>query len=902
LDALVEDRNRAIRGSRALIALRLLVAVVSLAILLLQESRLSRVASTGRVVSATGEVTALTFSPDGKRLYSGGSDATVRRWDPATGTEVEAVIEGHGDLVTRLALSPDGKRLASAGADKTARIYNLEEDRWENTLNHEHPVYALAWSPDGAQLLTGGSRNPLQVWNARTGQRVAAAREGSEGITFAGYLADGREIVTTDSQGRIRFWKAEDLTPSAREKLEGHLRAIQAAALSKDRRWLVTGGGILCLWDLNSRTMVWACEGQEDEITALSFSVDNEHFLTAGRDRQLMLWSVKSRQPLRTFGQHPDWVLAAALSPDAKLAATGTGDRTIRLWSTETGEQVNELAGHRRTLRTTYTPTEAKPGAVAPKIPPLALRPEGLVIILMCALSIFYAIIQKRAELVPKLVTLQVVVDLGLISALVYQTGGADSPFVTLYLISITAGAFVLSWRGAVTMAALAATLFSLLTLAYGLGWIPETFRMHASEAQLRKFGHLTTLDYVNLLLLPVLGFFLVALLAGTLSRRLALARLLHHEVLEGIGEGILVLDLERKVLYHNHEVRRLLLWEDRIEGKALGELLGEPMNGQAEKALANVTARRLEFTYRRRDGLLIPFEGRILPFRDPEGPPRGLIVVLDDITAEKKMEEFYKHKERLETMGQLSATIAHEIRNPLASIRGAVQEIARSVEIPENKKILIEIVLSESDRLDQIITDFLRYARVRPPKLAKVDLCQLLTDIRLLLAARPEGKDVQIALEAAEDVEPIQADPEQLRQFVLNLGLNALQAVEGRPEQKLTFRLINVRLHDAQGFEEKLKADRVNRPGVRVEIADTGRGMTEEVRKQLFEPFFTTKPNGTGLGLATVERLVSGHQGLIGVQSTPEVGTSFFVWLPADLESEPQDTTKSARFPARKA
>src|SRR5205085_2091427 len=104
--------------------------------------------------------------------------------------------------------------------------------------------------------------------------------------------------------------------------------------------------------------------------------------------------------------------------------------------------------------------------------------------------------------------------------------------------------------------------------------------------------------------------------------------------------------------------------------------------------------------------------------------------VAVDDITAEKKMEEFAKHRQRIETMGQISATIAHEIRNPLASIRGAVQEISRAVQIPENKKILLDIVLSESDRLDQIISDFLRFARMRGPKLVPTDLNKLLSEV----------------------------------------------------------------------------------------------------------------------------------------------------------------------------
>jgi signal transduction histidine kinase len=260
--------------------------------------------------------------------------------------------------------------------------------------------------------------------------------------------------------------------------------------------------------------------------------------------------------------------------------------------------------------------------------------------------------------------------------------------------------------------------------------------------------------------------------------------------------------------------------------------------------------------------------------------PPRGLILVLDDITAERKMEELLKHRQRIEAMGHISATIAHEIRNPLASIRGAVQEIGRVVAIPEDKKVLLEIVLSESDRLDQIISDFLRFARMRPPKLVPTDIGRVLADVKILLAARPEAKDARIML-SGDEGEPFPADPEQLRQLLLNLGLNALQAMVGSPRRELALRVCVMPRSRVLGF----KADQaLERPGVLVEVADTGPGMGADVQRRVFEPFFTTKPAGTGLGLAIAERVVQGHEGLISFESKEGAGTTFRVWLPTNL------------------
>ncbi|HYF50786.1 MAG TPA: histidine kinase dimerization/phospho-acceptor domain-containing protein, partial [Planctomycetota bacterium] len=438
--------------------------------------------------------------------------------------------------------------------------------------------------------------------------------------------------------------------------------------------------------------------------------------------------------------------------------------------------------------------------------PPLYLRPPGLVTIIVCALTILYLVVARRSEqnpsLAPKLAFLQVFVDIFLISALIWNTGGVSSQFVVLYLMSISAAAFVLKWNVAILAAAVSATLFSLVTLSYSLGWIPESFRAIATQAQIERLHSLTVLDFVRLLLLPVCAFFLAGLLAGTLSRRLTSARLMHNEILEGIGEGIVVVDSTARVLYHNREFEKLVNGKIPIQGAELSALFGNTLGQQVNEVLKEPAPRRVELQHPKPGGGSLPLVGRIRPICDPdEKTPRGVVVALDDITAEKKMEEFQKHRQRIETMGHISATIAHEIRNPLASIRGAVQEIGRSLQIPENKKILLDIVLSESDRLDQIITEFLRFARMRPPKLMQTDVGRVLSDIKLLLATRPEAKGVTITL-SGDEGDPFLADAEQLRQLFLNLGVNALQAMDGCTRKELNLRVSSVNLHQAPGFD----------------------------------------------------------------------------------------------------
>ena len=529
------------------------------------------------------------------------------------------------------------------------------------------------------------------------------------------------------------------------------------------------------------------------------------------------------------------------------------------------------------------------PESAPPAEPPLYFSPPGLVAIIICILTLIYVPIARRSETspehAPKLAFVQIFVDIFLISALIWNTGGVESQFVVLYLISICSAAFVLKWNVSILAAAASATLFSVVTLLYSIDVIPESFRFQATTAQLKSFQSLTILDFVRLLLLPVCAFFLTGLLAGALAQRLAVTRLLHDEILEGIGEGILVLDPARKALYSNQEFQRLVRSSGSLGGASLEKLMGPSVDQQAREALTDHAARRTDMSFKRADGSSLPLSVRIIPiFERDAKDARGVILVLDDVTAEKKMEEFLKHRQRIETMGQISATIAHEIRNPLASIRGAVQEIGRTVQIPEGKKVLLDIVLSESDRLDQIITDFLRFARMRGPKLAEADIGRVLADVKLLLSARPEARDVDIKLDGDEG-EPFPADPEQLRQVFLNLGVNALQAIAGQPRKELRLSVRVSTLYNVAEFSGDRIQDRVDRPGVLVEVADSGAGMTPSVAAQIFEPFFTTKSAGTGLGLAIVERIVQSHEGLITVDSRQGAGTTFRVWLPTDLK-----------------
>jgi two-component system sensor histidine kinase PilS (NtrC family) len=248
----------------------------------------------------------------------------------------------------------------------------------------------------------------------------------------------------------------------------------------------------------------------------------------------------------------------------------------------------------------------------------------------------------------------------------------------------------------------------------------------------------------------------------------------------------------------------------------------------------------------------------------------RGAICSFQDLTEIKRMEEKVRQADRLAAIGRLAAGLAHEIRNPIGSIRGSVEVLGGSLDPKGDDRRLMDIVLRESDRLDAIIRDFLQFSR--PPNLVRVptDLGGMLDEILLMLSNQsglqgPEAP-VQIRREANAATVKADVDPSQMRQALWNLCLNAVEAMPQGGELRVGVRTVTP---DS------------GRPHVEITVEDTGMGITAAELTQVFEPFYTTKPQGTGLGLAIAHRIVEDHGGEMRVQSEPYRGTRFTISLP---------------------
>jgi two-component system sensor histidine kinase PilS (NtrC family) len=251
---------------------------------------------------------------------------------------------------------------------------------------------------------------------------------------------------------------------------------------------------------------------------------------------------------------------------------------------------------------------------------------------------------------------------------------------------------------------------------------------------------------------------------------------------------------------------------------------------------------------------------------RSGDGAAVGLIGVCQDLSSIKQMEERVRQADRLAAVGRLAANIAHEIRNPLASVSGAIEVLSKELPTDATQGRLVEIVLRESERLNRLITDFLEYARPAPPTMVEVELARLVEDVLVLLEHRKLPPGLKVVRELEPPL-PARVDPQQMSQAIWNLCLNAVEAMPEGGELR-----VGGRRNDRERAPARLE----------IWITDTGHGIAENDLRQVFEPFYSTKSGGTGLGLASVYRIIQDHGGQTEVRSRVGAGTTFTLSIPA--------------------
>jgi two-component system sensor histidine kinase PilS (NtrC family) len=495
-------------------------------------------------------------------------------------------------------------------------------------------------------------------------------------------------------------------------------------------------------------------------------------------------------------------------------------------------------------------------------------------ILLSYGLSLGYLILHMRRVSTRLQAIIQLLGDICVVTGFVYFTGGLYSPFSFLYLTVIVVAAVLLRGGGLI-FAGLSAVAYGVLVDLMVFGFLPIPPNLAGFEVPL------STSRVLYQIMIHVVGFGLVALLVSYLGESLRTARYrlgeeterarqfvaLTDQVVQSVGAGILAADLDGAVLHLNPAGARILRISDTegIIGGPLADVM--PLQDQDWELLrARARSRSVE----RLTGTLGNGETRlglsVGPLRDEQGNVVGFIVNFQDLTELEIETERQRMQERMAAVGEMASRMAHEIKNPLASISGSAQMLTNVGAADETGSRLLRIVVDESRRLSGILDAFLNYARPRQETHHPCDVSGMLRDCVDLLRRSVEVCDQhRLSLDTPDDL-VVLGEEHLLRQLFWNLSLNAIQAM---PE----------------GGELRITAE--SRSGMVVLTwQDTGVGMDPDIRRRAFEPFVTSQPNGTGLGLAVVYAAVEDHGGSIDIDSTPGKGTTVTVELPAQREA----------------
>jgi two-component system, NtrC family, sensor histidine kinase PilS len=508
-----------------------------------------------------------------------------------------------------------------------------------------------------------------------------------------------------------------------------------------------------------------------------------------------------------------------------------------------------------------------------------AIDPFFFLIGLTYALTITYAVTLRYVDDNRWLVDLQLAGDALIVSAFIYFTGGITSYFTSVYVLPIVAGSTVQFRRGGLLVATLSTALYVGLVVAQYMAASGLLHDPWLTRYALALPGQSVARYTVAL---NVFGFFAVAFLSGSLadslksagarlqqaSTQIADLQALNQHVIDSLPSGLITTDPSDRVLTFNRAAEQITgVSFQAAVGRPIGEVLQLPpaVMAAVQHGLRETGMRRHEFWFRPTDGRRDVEVGMSATHLETPGGRAGFLFTFQDVTKIKKLERDAAIQQRLAAVGEMAAGIAHEIRNPLASMSGSIQILRQELPLSAEQEQLMDIVLRESERLNTTIRSFLAYARPQRFEIARFDVRRALTDTTLLLRNSAEVREGhEIVLDVPEAELWYEADEGQIKQIIWNLATNGLRAMPdgGR-----------LRVSGALDLASE---------GVVLTVQDAGIGIPATELDSLFQPFHGSFSKGSGLGLAIVHRIVADYHGEIQVSSQPGAGTSVSVRLPA--------------------
>ena len=511
------------------------------------------------------------------------------------------------------------------------------------------------------------------------------------------------------------------------------------------------------------------------------------------------------------------------------------------------------------------------------------LNAHYFLITLIYFLTFIYIVALKYTKNLFKFAYLQLLIDTIFITAIIYTTGGIESIFSFLYLLNIISGGIILYRYGGMIIASFSSILYgAFLDLSY-YGLInPIGYRFpYAQEYQ--------SSEIIYIILVNVAAFYLVAFLSGFLSEQIQKSRaelkakqkdivdleMLKENIIQNISSGLVALDEQSKIIVFNRGAERIFDIDSR---DAIRKDISDIIPHIMPYLKVHSPHKFSQLSYKGKEDQQIDLLLNISPLKEYDGSNKGKILVFQDTTRIREMEQEVKRMEDMAMLGELAAGIAHEIRNPLASISGSIQVLNDSLSQEEahiNRR-LIEIVLREVSRLDHLVNDFLQFARPQRIEIEEFELNQLIMDtLYLFQNSQSWSEHLDIDTKIMSPL-TIKSDPHQLKQVFWNIFLNSSEAM---PKGGL--------ISISAQKETDLKSSSESVESVRITIEDNGPGLDPKIAKDIFQPFSTTKKNGSGLGLAIVKRLVEGLGGKVSGENLAREGTTITIILPVSIDKK---------------
>ncbi len=495
------------------------------------------------------------------------------------------------------------------------------------------------------------------------------------------------------------------------------------------------------------------------------------------------------------------------------------------------------------------------------------------VMIIMYCLSVVYTLLLKKEKYFSLNIYTQLIVDIGLISFLVYLTGSIGGNYSLLYTLVIIYSSIFLGRKGTLVIA-------SLSSIAYVMVLELEYFNITPPLFSTNREHYIEASDISLRIIVHVLSFYIVAFLASFVVEQEKKTRslleekesafnqldLLFRSIIESVDTGIMTTTLQGRIKTFNRAAESITGFQLRsIENHQILQIFPE-FKQFFESGTSDSNQSRREVKITRKGGAQVHLGCSVSPLKDKHGQQIGHILIFQDLTEIKRMEENLEKSKKLALIGEMAAGLAHEMRNPLASITGSIQLLGQTARMEETDKRLMQIIMRGKNRLENFVRDFLMLARPVPATRENVDVDEVAEEVVENIKMSNEWKEGISLIKIFSGQNKALANKEQIQQIIQNLLNNAMQAIEGEGNVWIEIKTDN--LEDKKNY-------------TMIKVTDEGCGIEAKDLKNVLEPFFTNKEKGTGLGLAIVSRIVDGYGGKLAIESQINRGTSVTVWLP---------------------